>query len=216
MYRCFTYKILITFNVYKRLLPDHKLFSNKFNFPYFVATKNLITIKHTAYELFLMLYKSLPLQPSPLSLHILDITASIKNSIHTINNALICDALCKTQLIEHAKTFQFFNQFHFYTDSAVKSLGTTDCLSGYGWIQTSPSSPKLIFKGSTLFSPSSTKSEVMAILIAIIILPIGSTCTIFIDSANCINTFYDKLNNPQKSPRQKLKQKHFLIWNLIF
>jgi hypothetical protein len=161
-----------------------------------MATKKFTTIKHTAYEIFLLLYKSLPLHSSPITSNPKDISTSLKNSTYIINNALICDISCKTQLINLATTFQFSNQFHFYTDGAVKALSTTECLSGYGCTQTLPSSPKLTFKG-TLFFPSSTKSEAIAILSsAIITIPMGSNRTIFTDSANCINTFLRQAQTP--------------------
>ncbi|PKY56211.1 hypothetical protein RhiirA4_476320 [Rhizophagus irregularis] len=33
-------------------------------------------------------------------------------------------------------------------DGSVKQIGTRQCTSRYGWIQTHPSTPKLSFKGS--------------------------------------------------------------------
>jgi hypothetical protein len=44
----------------------------------------------------------------------------------------------------------------------------------------------------------------------------NSTCIIFTDSKNCIDTFNYRMNHPNISPRKRLKQNHFLIWNLIF
>jgi hypothetical protein len=59
------------------------------------------------------------------------------------------------------------------------------------------------------------KSEAMAIMTALIIIPKNSLCTIFTDSANCVHTLQDRLKNLTLSPRQKLKLNNFLVWDLI-
>lgn len=79
-----------------------------------------------------------------------------------------------------------------------------------------PNTPRLSFKGSTVFFPSSTKSEAMGISTAIIVSPYNCSLNIYTDSASCINVFETLLNSPIISPRQKLKQTNFLIWDLIF
>ncbi|PKK81004.1 hypothetical protein RhiirC2_767528 [Rhizophagus irregularis] len=82
----------------------------------------------------------------------------------------------------------------FYTDGSVQNIGTTHSLSGYGWIQTQPSTPKISFKGSTVFFPSSSKSETMGILTTLIVSPYNCRINIYTDSANCITTFNTRMH----------------------
>ncbi|PKK60328.1 hypothetical protein RhiirC2_719193 [Rhizophagus irregularis] len=56
----------------------------------------------------------------------------------------------------------------------------------------------------------------MGILTAIIVSPYNCSLNIYTDSASCINVFATLLNSPIISPRQKLKQTNFLVWDLIF
>jgi hypothetical protein len=130
-------------------------------------------------------------------------------------NKSITSLFIKTKLITLAQKFNGYSNFHFYTDDSVKQIGTQQCTSGYNWIQTHPNTSKLSFKGSTVFFPSSTKSE--GILTALNTLPFNSNYTIFTDSMNCIFTYYEKrLKSSVIIPWRKLKQNNFLIWDLIF
>ncbi|PKK70175.1 hypothetical protein RhiirC2_747055, partial [Rhizophagus irregularis] len=56
----------------------------------------------------------------------------------------------------------------------------------------------------------------MGILTALIISPFNCRINIYTDSANCINIFNTRMQSGIVSPRQKLKQSNFLIWDLIF
>jgi ribonuclease HI len=130
--------------------------------------------------------------------------------------ALLCHVNIKKELKFLASELQKETLLTFYTDGSVKSIGTTCCLSGYGLIKCQPNTPQVSFKGSTVFFPSSTKSEAMGILSAIIVSPHNCNLNIYTDSASCITTFNTLLHSPIISPRRKLKQNNFLIWDLIF
>ncbi|PKB98759.1 hypothetical protein RhiirA5_403839 [Rhizophagus irregularis] len=79
-----------------------------------------------------------------------------------------------------------------------------------------PGSPRVNFKGSTVFFPSSSKSKSMGILTALIVSSFNCRINIYTDSANCINIFNTRMQSGIVSPRQKLKQSNFLVWDLIF
>jgi ribonuclease HI len=139
----------------------------------------------------------------------------LKHTYNIIHTALICPLPVKDTLYSLAQNFINHTNFIFYTNGSVKNLGTPECRSGYGWIQAHPNTPRKTFKGSTLFFPSSTKSESMAIMTALITIPKNSNCMIITDSANCVHTLQDRLKNTTISPRKRLKLNNFLIWDLI-
>lgn len=117
-----------------------------------------------------------------------DISFSLKNVILQIGKAINCHHNVKSRLIDLATQFAPYDYFHFYIDGSVKQIGSQYCKSGFGWIQVSHSAPQCTFHGSTVFFPSSYKSEAMGILTALLTLPYNSTGTISTDSANCIQS----------------------------
>ncbi|PKC05814.1 hypothetical protein RhiirA5_400724 [Rhizophagus irregularis] len=56
----------------------------------------------------------------------------------------------------------------------------------------------------------------MGILTALMVSPFNCRINIYTDSANCITIFNTHMQSGIASPRQKLKQSNFLIWDLIF
>jgi ribonuclease HI len=207
-------KNLSLIKIHKKSSPKHKKFLNIITLPYVIATKTFFTLKHQAFHIFLKinnintLHTTNPYSPDTNN-------HNLKHTYDLITTALICPLSVKENLFKLATNFINYNTFTFYTDGSVKNLGTPECRSGYGWIQTHPNTPRESFKGSTLFFPSSTKSEAMAIMTALITIPINSICTIITDSANCVNTLQDKVKNNITSPHQRLKLNNFLIWDLI-
>jgi ribonuclease HI len=205
---------LSLFKIYKKSSPKHKKFINIISLPYVIATKTFFSLKHQAFQIFLKInnintfHTTNPHSSDPNNYN-------LKNTYDLIHTALICPLPVKENLFNLAKSFINYNSFIFYTDGSVKNLGTSECKSGYGWIQTHPNTPRETFKGSTLFFPSSTKSETMAIMTALITIPKNSTCTIITDSANCVDMLKDRLKNPITSPRRRLKLNNYLIWDLI-
>ncbi|RIA85066.1 hypothetical protein C1645_831357 [Glomus cerebriforme] len=102
----------------------------------------------------------------------------------------------------------------FYTDGSVINLGTPLCASGLGWLETSDPSNILTFKARIIHHASSTRSESMAILTAIITAPRKSSITIHTDSASCIQTL-NKILDPLTSLRKLHKIPNYLIWQTI-
>ena len=64
---------------------------------------------------------------------------------------------------------------------------------GFGWILTNPDYKDYQFQGQTLTFPSSTRAEIMAILILISIIPRDSTIKIYIDSQAAITNIHKAL-----------------------
>ncbi|PKC57933.1 hypothetical protein RhiirA1_471729 [Rhizophagus irregularis] len=56
----------------------------------------------------------------------------------------------------------------------------------------------------------------MGMLTALLVSPFNCRVNIYTDSANCITTFNTRMHLGIVSPRQKLKQSNFLLWDLIF
>jgi hypothetical protein len=83
-----------------------------------------------------------------------------------------------------ATQFLTTKHFTFYTDDSLTHLQSPQCRMGFGWIETSTATT---FKGATIFNPSSTKSETIAILTTLIAIPDESTVNIYTDSQNCIH-----------------------------
>ncbi|CAB5321234.1 unnamed protein product [Rhizophagus irregularis] len=126
---------------------------------YFVGTKPQLTLNHVAYNIFLQragISTSL-VTPNTSILPINPI--SLNNSLQIIDASLICNDMIKSDLKIISTNFANYQNFHFYTDGSVKALGQQGCKSGFGWIQVSNDAPKLTFSGSTVFFPSSYKSE---------------------------------------------------------
>ncbi|PKK72655.1 hypothetical protein RhiirC2_776945 [Rhizophagus irregularis] len=140
----------------------------------------------------------------------------LNNVTDYIDTALICHPSIKIELKNCANLLCSEEILTFYTDGSVQNIGTTHSLSGYGWIQTQPLTPRISFKGSTVFFPSSSKSESMGILTALLVAPFNCRINIYTDSANCITTFNTRMHLGIVSPHQKLKQSNFLLWDLIF
>ncbi|PKC02332.1 hypothetical protein RhiirA5_504092 [Rhizophagus irregularis] len=106
-----------------------------------------------------------------------------------VSNNFLCGRLLDGSVFPDS-TLDFFDTW--------TSDGSSACSldAGFDGIQCQPNTPKLSFHGSTIFFPSSTKSEAMAILAAIIVVPFNSHLNIYTDSANCITTFNKLLLSP--------------------
>ncbi|CAB4442112.1 unnamed protein product [Rhizophagus irregularis] len=209
---------LSTFNVFHHSNQEHK----KYNYlplkKYFVSTKPLHLIRHSAHSIYLAQHdiNTIPHNPiTPVNLPLTSQDNILKQLASTIYSALLCDDNIKSSLIDIASKFLPFTNFQFYSDGSVSDIGTIHSKSGFGWLQTNPLLPSISFKGSTIFFPSSFKSESMAILTILLVLPLHATCHIYTDSQNCIDIFNQRLRSPIISPRRRLKQNNFLIWDLI-
>ncbi|PKB96848.1 hypothetical protein RhiirA5_434130 [Rhizophagus irregularis] len=209
---------LSTFKVYHHTSSEHKKFKNIPFKKYFVSTKPLHSIRHSAHSIYLAHHNiNIPLQSTPtLSLTSLsNQNNSLKQITSVIQFALNCSHHIKSSLIDIASQFSFFTNFQFYSDGSVSDIGTIHSRSGFGWLQTDQLIPNLSFNGSTIYFPSSFKSESLAILTILLVLPPYATSSIYTDSQNCIDTFNQRIGSPVISPRRRLKQNNFLIWDLI-
>ncbi|CAB4418532.1 unnamed protein product [Rhizophagus irregularis] len=209
---------LAIFNIYHNSSPEHKKFKDLVTYKYYISTKPLHLLRHNAYRIYLthhnVIAPSLASDTAPSTSN--DTSDPLLRTRSIIDSALLCDNNIKNSLYNIASKFLSYTNFQFYSDGSVIAIGTLDCKSGFGWIQTNPIIPKITFIGSTIFFPSSFKSESFAILTILLTLPDNSLCTIYTDSQNCIDVFNHRLNTPTISPRQRLKQNNFLIWDLIF
>ena len=82
----------------------------------------------------------------------------------------------------------------FYTDGSYHTNSHYDITMGLVWVQTHPSSPRLAFQASTSKWPSAYKSELMAVLSAIVVCPSGCCVDIFTDCQSIINKSQELAN----------------------
>ncbi|PKK57373.1 hypothetical protein RhiirC2_798155, partial [Rhizophagus irregularis] len=154
---------LSVFNIFHRSNQEHKKYANLLLKKYFVSTKLLHLIRHSAHSIYLAHHNINTIIPSssltPTSSNISNNDDIIKQLTLTIQSALLCKDSIKLSLIDIAKKFLPFTNFKFYSDSSVSNISTINSKSGFGWLQTDPSPPQLSFNGSTIFFPSSFKSE---------------------------------------------------------
>lgn len=140
------------FKVHKPSANEHKKYISEFGRKsiYYLATKPFISLKHLAYSNFLNFNKiastnvSFISSPSTSSQQHLDLI------LKQIDYSLHCKPDIKETFLNIATKFSNYTDFIFYTGGSVKQIGSSDCISGYGWIQCHSSSPKKEFKGSTL------------------------------------------------------------------
>lgn len=154
---------------------QHQYFKNINKTNYYIACKPLYSLKYIgSYKYNQQHQLSLPPHHYPTTTPLAADTL-LKAVISQINDSLLCaDTIKKSQLINIANSFHRRSNYIFYTDGSVLNLGTQQCSSGFGWLGTMKYSNKSEFKGSTVFLPSSTKAEAMALLTAIITLPNNS------------------------------------------
>jgi len=96
----------------------------------------------------------------------------------------------------------------FYTDGSYRTNSHHDVTMGFAWIQTCPSSPRLAFQASTSKWPSAYKSELMAVLAAIVVCPADCEVDIFTDCQSIVNTSQEIANFRYANRRNILKDSH--------
>ena len=87
---------------------------------------------------------------------------------------------------------------------------------GFAWIQTCSSSPRLAFQASTSKWPSAYKSELMAVLAAIVVCPADCEVDIFTDCQSIVNTSQEIANFRYANRRNILKDSHSYLWCIIY
>lgn len=118
----------LLFKIHARSASEHKAFSNLISVPYFVSTKPLFSIRHLAYEKFLLINNiSLPQVTAAPIASSSDTARQLLLIKNQIFSALLCQTHIKQLLLNIASNFIDFSHFTFYTDGAVKYLGSDQC-----------------------------------------------------------------------------------------
>src|SRR5207248_9798707 len=105
---------------------------------------------------------------------------------------------------------------HFYTDGSYRTNSHYDVTMGFAWIQTYPCSPRLAFQASTSKWPSAYKSELMAVLAAIVVCPSGCDIDIFTDCQSIVNISQAIANFRYANRRNILKDSNSYLWRIIY
>jgi len=107
------------------------------------------------------------------------------------------------------------SHYKFYTDGSLMERNKVKKM-GIGWLlkNEEENNTDLEFKAANVGWPSSTKAEILAILIALIVTTPHSKIEIYTDSANAISQFekYKK----ELSLRKKMKYNQHVMWKQIF
>ncbi|CAB4377897.1 unnamed protein product [Rhizophagus irregularis] len=117
---------LSVFNIFHRSNQEHKKYTYLSLKKYFVSTKPLHLIRHSAHSIYLAQHNiNTSVPPSTLtltSMHFFDNNDTIKQLIFTIQSALLCNDFIKSSLIEIAIKFLPFTNFEFYSDGSVFNI----------------------------------------------------------------------------------------------
>jgi len=105
------------------------------------------------------------------------------------------------------------SELHFYTDGSVINLGTSQCSMGIGWVQVSNDSVLHTFQAQTKYWPCSFKSELTAILSALITAPRNCTINIYTDSQSVISKYNSLSNSTTTIPYTHTP--YFSLWNTL-
>ena len=87
--------------------------------------------------------------------------------------------LCHDQLISFIKLFYPKSSFTFYTDSSIQNIGTLNINAGIAWTETSTVLSSQFQAAVDMNWISSTKTELMAIIAAIVTIPVSSHVDIY-------------------------------------
>ncbi|PKK56972.1 hypothetical protein RhiirC2_798926 [Rhizophagus irregularis] len=127
---------LSVFNTFHRSNQEHKKYANLLLKKYFVSTKPLHLIRHSAHSIYLAQHNINTIIPpsvlTPTSSYISNNDDIIKQLTLIIQSALLCKDSIKLSLIDIAKKFLPFTNFKFYSDGSVSNIGTINSKSGFG------------------------------------------------------------------------------------
>jgi ribonuclease HI len=119
------------------------------------------------------------------------------------------------QLIQEYQTnlkVAFSSWYQFYTDGSLASVNGSIKM-GAAWIQTKGPNPYSTGSLGVADWPSSARSELTAIIAALLTVPAYNKVEILTDNANCIS-IYEKLKkpNPKRTLRRWMKNKNWFLW----
>ncbi|CAG8727435.1 5164_t:CDS:2 [Rhizophagus irregularis] len=126
---------LSVFNIFHRSNQEHKKYANLLLKKYFVSTKPLHFIRHSAHSIYLAQHNINTITPTHTSLSA-NSPSSVNDDIINqlilpIQSALLCIDSIKLSLIDIAKKFLPFTNFEFYSDGSVSDIGTINSKSGF-------------------------------------------------------------------------------------
>lgn len=132
---------------------------------------------------------------------------SLDNSLYSLPNTLTQPSYTNplNKFIRHGPSFDTLSSYRtilsqssllqFHTDGSYITNSHYDVKMGFAWIQTNPSSPQLTFQASSSKWPSAYKTEILAVLSAIMICPQNCHVDIFTDCQSIINKSQEIANH---------------------
>ena len=118
----------------------------------------------------------------------------------------------RIKLINIAQKYKGYNQLDIYTDGSLKDVKTDDMRMACAFIVKSPI--ETTFSCAIENEPSSTKVELMAVILAIMICPKDSRININTDSKNII-TIFEKLITMEMSKIKKERFTDLYLWSFL-
>src|SRR6266511_2744049 len=120
------------------------------------------------------------------------------------------------ELTRISHIFSSRNTFTFYTDGSVQRINNVT-MAAAAWIEITTVVPTEFSNAVNINFISSTKTELVAVIAAIITLPPNSTTNIYTDSKNVITTYNTiQQQHVLKYPRLCLKTPHIDLWYILF
>ena len=136
---------------------------------------------------------------------------------HSINHQLIQSTFTSSPiqniLSSHATNNHSSQSLIFYTDGSLSKFGQQDIKLSCAWIQLENENVKHSFSCSLTSFPSSTRTELMAIMTALITCPQNCLVSIYTDSQSSIQLLDNNIT--PNTTRNKFKIKNYSIISLI-
>jgi ribonuclease HI len=132
--------------------------------------------------------------------------------------SIVNSKIKQTELIRSSWNFNNRRIMTFYTDGSVQNINTPDIKCGCAWIETSNVSP---IEYSTAIANqwiSSFKTELIAVLLALLVSSPNSEVHIYTDSKSVIDKFKSLALNVStfRYARDRLKDSHSSLWYSVF
>lgn len=218
---------LITFSVHGKSYQPPPLYGS-LSRHYAISIKHFTTLQVEAFNIYKLTFHSQqPLGSIRIDSNLSTIAAlPMPQNFHLIRVGLLGHNPSKDRLLHLAHTLRYSSHVEFFTDglfshhSAPSADGQgSHSQMGMGWIISSilpldPSFIPLTYHAGTNLSPSSTKAECFALLLALLVCPPSCSIMINTDSANVITSFHTVMN-PLTSDRKCLKISNHDMWKQI-